>query len=129
MAVARLKKGVGSALVSGRRKARRPNAFSAFVKQAVSVVACGMHDRMEEACFASANAWAVAVPRTVSYWPTPAGEIETEEEPTVAKPPISVSASTGERGTSLPSRSCTLFANSHAVSLCREVVGNGGAGR
>src|SRR5882762_5028930 len=95
MLVARLEKSVVSSGVNARRKARRPSAFSAWVKQAVSVVALGMHDRIEVARVVSANAYAVALPTIVAYWPTPAGEIETEEPPTVAKPPINVSASTG----------------------------------
>src|SRR5579863_1425801 len=59
----------------------------------------------------------------------PAGDTETEDAPTVAKPPTSVSASTGPSGTSLPSKSCTLFANSGAVSLCRAVDGTAEEGR
>src|SRR6266567_4211618 len=128
MLVARFEKSVVSSGVNARRKARRPNPFSAWVKQAVSVVDLGMHDRIEVARVASAKAYAVALPMIVAYWPTPAGEIETVEPPTVAKPPIKVSASTGASGTPLPSKSCMLFANSHAVSLCKEVAGTGDAG-
>jgi len=128
MLVARFEKSVVSSGVNTRRKARRPSAFSAWVKQAVSVVALGMHDRIEVARAASANAYPVALPTIVAYWPTPAGEIETEDPPTVAKPPISVSASTGARGTPPPSKSRTLFANSPAVSLWSDAVETGAEG-
>src|SRR5258708_1644808 len=127
MFVARVEKSVVSSAVSGRLKARRPNPFSAWFKQGVSVVALGTHDTTEAARVASANAHAGALPMIVAYWPTPAGEIETDEPPTVAKPPIKVSASTGASGTPLPSKSCMLYANSHAVSLCKEVAPTGDA--
>src|SRR5258708_24974830 len=129
MLVARFEKSVVSAGVNTRRKARRPNAFSAWVKQAVSVVDLGMHDRIEVARVASANAYAVALPMIVAYPPTPAGEIETAEPPTVANPPISVSASTGASGTPLPSKSRMLFANSHTVSFWSDAVETGAEGR
>src|SRR5690242_21711217 len=61
----------------------------------------------------------------VSYWPTPDGEIETVEAPTVAKPSTTSSGSTGPRGASLPRRSWTLFANCDAVSFWRCAVGSG----
>src|SRR5258706_12209956 len=129
MFVARFEKSVVSSAVNGCRKARRPNAFNAWVKQAASVVDLGTHARMEAAFVTSANAYAVALPRIVSYWPTPAGEIDTVEAPTVAKPPISVSCSTVASGTSLPSRSRMLFANSQDVSLCNEALETGAVGR
>src|SRR4051812_11437063 len=91
MGVARGTKRLVSSVVSGRRNARRPKAFSAWVMHAVSEVLFGMHERTAVACVASANAYCVAAPSAVSYCPTPDGDAVTVEAPTAAKPSTTLS--------------------------------------
>src|SRR5579859_1605686 len=115
--VARVTKRIVSADVSGRRNARRPIAEIARVRHAVSVIDCGTHGSTLAARVASANANDDALRTAVSYNPTPFGETATDEAPIVAKPSTKRSSSTPGTGAALPNRSCTLFANSTAVSL------------
>ncbi len=124
MVVASVRNRPVSSALSGRRKARRPMPFSAWVMQAVSDVLVGTQDSTAAAWVASAKAYCVAAPVAASYWPTPDAEADRVDAPTVAKPSTMLSGSTGPSGAAWPRRSRTLFANCEAVSFSSRATGS-----
>src|SRR5882757_2966646 len=78
MSVATLAKRSTSAVVNGRRNARRPKVPSTWLREHfASVALVGTHDRTMAACVALENANWVAALIAVSYWATPVGETAT----------------------------------------------------